>query len=256
MERNLSLRLSYWAKHHRVTAAGLLILCKVIVGAIGFYSGIAMALGGYTFPAPVVPGLLVGTALYLLWAYPSKRQKQRLGRMAFYRKQKTADAALALFGFAFWMYVGNAAPTWVTPTLPTSTATVSAHATALAIIERFNVAKDKLAEKHQMHPAEKKHLGARMKEWIGKRALKSAQSVSKWKRAFGGMPLYAKILLTALVIGLFVAGAYGVFALSCSLACSGMDALAVVVGVGGAALLIAGATWTLLEIWRKRKPSS
>lgn len=60
MSTNLLPRLSLWARGHRPLAIALLIALKMVLGAVGFYSGIAAALLGYTLPKPSTVWMLGG----------------------------------------------------------------------------------------------------------------------------------------------------------------------------------------------------
>jgi uncharacterized membrane protein YhdT len=62
----------------------------------------------------------------------------------------------------------------------------------------------------------------------------------------------AKVLLTILTIVGFCAAAYGIAAASCGLACSGLNALAVLVAVVGGALAIGLAYLALKAIYNPK----
>jgi hypothetical protein len=248
---DLFLRLSYWAKKHRPTAIALLVLCKVIVGAIGFHLGMGMAINGYALPAYLTPWLLGPVAIFLLWVYPSKRRRCSVDKAVFYRRQKTADTALGLFGFAFWLYIGNAAPRWITSST-TADVPIASRTIALAMTERADAAKGEATFSLEQKERQKENCSkGLLKKWLAKRAAKSIERTAALLRVLDDTPIGLKILFTVLVVALFLGGMFGVVGLSCHLACSGMEGLAYVVFFGGLLGFGALSTWLIIKIWRR-----
>ncbi len=174
-----------------------------------------------------------------------------MNKAVFYRRQKTADAALGLFGFAFWLYIGNAAPGWLassaTADVPAASRTI-----ALAMTERADAAKGEvtLSLEQEERRKESRSKGL-LKKWLAKRAAKSIERTSALLRALDDTPVGLKILFTLLVVALFLGGMFGVVGLSCYLACSGMEGLAYVVFFGGLLGFGALGTWLIIKIWRR-----
>ncbi len=250
-DNHLLLRLSYWAKNHRPRAISLLVLCKVIVGAIGFHLGIGMAISGYDHLAAYLTPWLLGPALLLLWVYPLRRERCFMDKVVFYRRQKTADAALGLLGFAFWLYIGNAVPGWVASSA-TAHAPAASRAIALAMTERADAAKGEATLSMEQEERQKANRsGGLLKKWLVKRAAKSIERTSALLRALDDTPVGLKILFTLLVVALFLGGMFGVVGLSCHLACSGMEGLAYVVFFGGLLGFGALSTWLIIKIWKR-----
>ncbi len=174
-----------------------------------------------------------------------------MDKAVFYRRQKTADAALGLFGFAFWLYIGNAVLGWVASSA-TAHAPAASRAIALAMTERADAAKGEATLSMEQEKRQKANRsGGLLKKWLVKRAAKSIERTSALLRALDDTPVGLKILFTLLVVALFLGGMFGVVVLSCHLACSGMEGLAYVVFFGGLLGFGALSTWLIIKIWKR-----
>lgn len=239
MSTNLLPRLSLWARGHRPLAIALLIALKMVLGAVGFYSGIAAALLGYTLPKPSTAWMLGAWAVFVLIMYPSRAQRHRLA--SFYWRQKSADFGLAVFGFAFWFFIGNGIPAQDSSTPPSPGAS---YALAPSVPLAFGMLQ-KAAEPRTLAPdasqstardGQKSH----GKKWSAFQRWLSSKAQKRVERLLGRLlakdasdnqaeKILLAILLTVGVLALFIL----VTAFACSLSCNGMEALAWVVFLGG-----------------------
>lgn len=239
MSTNLLPRLSLWARDHRPLAIALLISLKVVLGAVGFYSGIAAALLGYTLPNPTTAWMLGAWAIFSLIVYPSRALRHRLA--SFYWRQKSADFGLAVFGFALWFFIGNSIPTQDPSAAPSVDASYTlAPSAPLALGMLQKAAAPRTAAPDASPPTVRdgqKSYGEKwsaFQRWLSSKAQKRVERLlapflAKEASDDRAQKILLAILLTVGVLALFIL----VTAFACSLSCNGMEALAWVVFLGG-----------------------
>lgn len=222
-------KISYWAKAHKWSARFIIVVSFLLLNGIGIVTGILLS--QLDINVPVIVMVAFFTVFLIAWfAYPSKDMKgKKINPTAFYIKQKICDFALAASAFCMVVYLGNHpdrlfqfypslnATVTSEPSLPTDSIkreykSVTAFATSL-----------KNENGNNLKWKERKKL---LKEQI--KGIKMANDLSSGEKTL-------LIILSVLVaLGLL----YLVAALSCSISCGGADALAVIVAIGGTALVI------------------
>jgi hypothetical protein len=181
----------------------------------------------------VIPSFIFLLLIILYFAgaihYPSKTGKKRFSSAGFYRRQKACDFILAASAFCMMIYICNDhfsgikffaglhAATPIKPISPTDSTvkTYKSMAAFSALLKDANGKSLKWKEKKKL-----------LKEQI--RGIKKANDISD-----GG-----KIGLIVLSVAVAAGLLYLIAALSCNLSCSGSDGAAILVGVGGTALII------------------
>ena len=220
-------RLSLWGRHHVWTARFLILASYVLLNGLGWALGEQLALNGiYLTQAH----FYLGTVLVLIpfFAYPSKHRKKDFKH--FYRFQKTCDGLLVAGTFV--LIVCLAQP----QSLPEPWMGLHAGATEVVTPTTTKPAVQKKSVFRKVANGAIKWLG--VDRAVQKKIVKQWQQIQKgYKQTSTG----GKIALITLSILIAIAVLYLVAALSCSLACSGNDALAVIVlflGVGAVILLL------------------
>ena len=243
MHQHLSYRISLCAKTHRPLAITAIVISKVALAVIGFGFGVSAWFEGIALPQQKTEWLLVAVAAVCVLAYPGKHLKKRLSRSAFYWRQKSMDGALAAFGFAFFFFAGNMTPSWVAQPESLSVNNVSGITIAVSSLE-------KPVSERRAGVAQ----GGKLRHWVVQKAKsKLARMVTKIERMSDGDNTGGKIALSVLMVLLAVALGYLVLVLACSLSCNGQAGLAVLVSVGGVALLVVALIFGFRAIWRKDK---
>lgn len=237
-------KISFWAKAHKWQTRVIIIVAFLVLNTLGIVTGILLQQLEVSVSLTV---LFILFTLYLaaLITYPNKSEKGKtLSRTAFYIKQKSCDFILAASSFGMIVYLANHpdrlfqlypeinAAMKTSPSLPKDSL-----ARGYKSIKDFSTSmKDKNG--NQLKWKERKKL---LKEQI--REIKKSKGLTKGDKT-------GLIILSVLVaIGLIVL----VASLACSLSCSGSDALAVIVGIGGTALIIFLLVLIIRNIKKKRK---
>ena len=252
MKRHLTLRLSFWAKNHRPAAIAIIAAAKIALGATGFYFGIWAALEGIAVPVET-KWLLAAIAISLIGAYPARHLKKRLGRAAFYRRQKRVDFGLALFGFVFLFFAGNLAPGWVNaPQItPTSTDKVSS---AFSSLEKKDAT---TAAEFSAKPTVKKSKTGFVKRWlIAKAKVRAEKAIKRLAHVAEDSDGAVKVLLSFLLVLAALGVAYLVAALACTLSCNGQEGAAALVAILGAVGIVLGLIFGFRAIWNGKSDTA
>lgn len=204
--------LSLWASRHVLASRLLLVVLHTVIVLLGLYSGVLLAVFGVGLPGWLLPVVAVAVGLGIL-AYP-------FGGQGFYRRRKLLDFGFALAGFTLLMTWSNQTP-----------APAIQPVRAVPIVERT------LPQAEQQTSGVKRVLHA-PKVWLQKRMQKRA---AQWSNLPGEYrPGLVVLFIFLIALAVFWLGAL-VAALSCTIACSGYGALAVVVLViGWGGLLVGG----------------
>lgn len=219
--------LSLWARHHAWTARIVIVIAYFLLNVTGWLLGEQLALSGIYLSQT---HFYIGTVLALagFFAYPAKKHKRVLKH--FYRYQKSCDGLLA--GGTFVLIVCLSQP----QSLPQPWMGIAAQAT--------NIAPTNISPTPQAKQSIFRKLARSAIRWLGvdKAAQKKIQK--SWQRLqaeYRETSKGGKIALIALFILIAAALIYLLMGLSCTIACNGSDALAIVVfvlGLGGIILLL------------------
>lgn len=231
-------KISLWAKGHVAAARVYIVLIKLFLTALSYYTAISLYKMQWLLPV----GPLYTTAAALLFAaafyYPVKG-KTTVSKKWFYIRQKTCDFLLPLSAvLVFTTWVNNA------DTRQTNAAVYGSriihHPTAKEILESGKTRAD-------LTKIEKRIL---KKEFFKQAKLYAAYSISGDKAKAGEA---WKIMLAIIgMIGLLLLLA----ALACSLSCGGNDTAAVLVGILGLVGIIWGFTALVKRIKRGPKTTT
>ncbi|OSZ81541.1 hypothetical protein CAP36_09995 [Chitinophagaceae bacterium IBVUCB2] len=221
-------KLSVWAKNHKQSARIAIVISFLLIITTGIITGTLLNELGIIIPASA---LIVILCIYFIsfLAYPSLRQKTKIAADRFYQWQKICDFTLALSGFLIIVYVSNG-DFRALRNIPVQNA-AAASSTSLPgdssqktykSISAFS-ASLKNEEGKKLRLKERKKL---LKEQV--KAIKNSTDMSK-----GGK--IALIILSVIVaLGLLSL----VASLACGLSCNGSAAGAILVAIGGTALVV------------------
>ena len=230
-------KISIWAKDHKWSARFLIIASFIVLNALAILTGVLLSSIGISVPLTVML-LFAGAYCAAFIVYPSRSlRRKKLTAAKFYVRQKSCDLILAGSTFFMIVYMANHpdrlfqygpainAAVASNSSLP-GDSTVKTYKSIAAFTASMKDEKGNL-----LKWKERKKL---LKEQV--KAIKNADEPSK-----GGK--IALIILSVLVaIGLISL----IAALACSLSCGGSDVAAVIVGLGGTALVI----WLLINMIR------
>ncbi len=200
-------RISKWGQRHPMAARIIIVICHLLITTNGLLAGLYLFINDWQYASYTMP-LLIFSFVLLFCLYPKRGYKSGPFKYS-YRRQKTHDFGLVIFGFLMisvgtnnWLVsnIGN-----VSTAVPTAT---------------FIVHKQKKPSKRQFKKQLRKEL----------RAMKKAFKKRKQKKEVK----FIKILLTMLFWGGIIALGFLIGMLSCGLECSGNVGLAALVSVGGA----------------------
>jgi hypothetical protein len=218
-------KISLWGKHHPWSARIIIIVSTFIISAIAFYLGENTRNNGYTMSSYLFVIICVFYFSTLL-AYPNRRKSNtQLKSASHYGYRKYSDFILAACSFGIFFYAGN-------------------DPSKLANLPRGLYAASPLAGikdpvPYKSLPAFYKSLrdeNGKLLKWKERRKLLKQQL--KGIKHSDEMSQGAKVLLTILCVLVAIGLLYLVAALACSLSCNGSGAAAVLVAIGGTALIV------------------
>jgi hypothetical protein len=220
-------KISYWAKNHKQEARITIVICYIILNILAVITGYwVQQMGILLLPAFLICCFVVFIVTVIV--YPSKYRKGlNLSAFAFYNLQKACDFIIVVCTFCMIFYLSNR-PENVFRFYPQVNAYVINHNPKDNVAAPYKSIKDFYAslkdkDGNLLKWRERKKL---LKEQV--RSIKKDNDLSQGSKTL-------LIILSALVAaGLFIL----VAGLSCSLSCNGSDAAAVLVGIGGTALII------------------
>jgi hypothetical protein len=215
-------KISWWAKKHKVPARIIIVLSFIFLNALAFFTGHLLNQLGILFSQAFLFGSFF-IFLIAFIAYPLKKQKEKKPKSSnYYLLQKSCDFILAASTFCMIVCLSNRPETLIqfypqikafAITFPSKDSTAKHYK---SISDFYSSLKD--GKGNQVKWKERKKL---LKEQV--REIKKDNNLSKGEKI-------ALIILSVLVAaGLFLL----VAALSCSLSCSGSDALSAIVLIGG-----------------------
>lgn len=222
--------LSIWARNNRTKALVLTIVLHFLLGYFYFYVGAFLFLQKIILPSVLiyVSGILFLTA-YLF--YPIKYVQKGIYKRTFF-KEKQWQLVAMISAIIFLIFIGNHS----TQSAFSQQSTLSEYSARTIALD---IKKDVKVEKNKS-----RKLIRKAKRQLRKRIRSKVRKMRKTER---GMTEFGKF--AAIFFSIFVAIGLGILVLgiSCNLSCSGNEALAVIVLVGGFILIVAG----LIAIIRK-----
>jgi hypothetical protein len=220
-------KVSYWAKNHKVEARVILVIAYTILNILAITTGSLLQRNGFLL-SPVFLFCCFTVAMITTLVYPSKYLKGiHFSSSAFYNLQKTCDFIIVSCTLCMFVYLSNRPGTLLrfysqslaSVIIPTPKDKVDKPYKSIS--DFYTSLKDK--DGNLLKWKERKKL---LKEQV--KSIKKDNNLSKGKKT-------TLIILSVLVaLGLFAL----VLSLACDLSCSGSDAAAAIVGIGGTALII------------------
>lgn len=221
-------KLSVWASRHKWPARILLILSLQLLNLAGIITGILLKDLGVFLPAF---SFFLVTLLFFagLFFYPAKQEKRLFAPGIFFRRQKICDGILALSAFGMFLCISN-------DKTPFSTY-FGQYGSAAASIPA--VYKDSTGNTFRMLVTFAKSMkdeNGKMLKWKERKKLLKTQLsiIKKSTELSAGAKTGLTILCVLVAIGLILLA----LGLACDLSCNGHDGAAVLVSVGGTALVI------------------
>jgi hypothetical protein len=220
-------KISYWAKDHKQEARIAIVICYVLLNSLAIISGYLLQQAGVLL-LPVFLICCFAVFIIAVMVYPSKYRKGlSLSSSAFYNLQKTCDWVIVSCTFCMIFYLSNR---------PENLFRFYPKVNAIIINP---TSKDNAGEPYKSisnFSSSLKDKDGNLLKWKERKKLLKEQvrSIKKDKELSKGAKTLLIILSVIAAAGLF----FLVAALSCNLSCSGYDAAAVLVGVGGTALII------------------
>lgn len=206
-----------WAARMSIFVLYLVLnISGLLVGDLFFLSGLSFS---NTFVCAVVIFCIAGLAFY-----PLKKERSRY--KDFYRARKTFDALLITCTFLFVVAIGNGNSFFSVHFNNNSSA---------AYASTVNNTIEKPGKK-----LSKKSLLKKLKD-----------NIRQIRKLYDEGSKTEKTLLVILTIIVALLALFGIAALSCNLSCSGSEALALIVGIGGTALIIFLMVRVIKKIYNK-----
>ena len=222
-------KLSLWARHHKKAARLIIVSSFLLLTIIGYYAGTWMNELGISLSETI---LFLAVLLYIagVISYPQRHESQNRSKSkSFYIRQKICDTGLAVSTFLMIVYLANQPGTFIHTFIPANAISGNnlvlpkdSSAKTYKSIREFSASiKDK--EGKLLKWKERKKL---LKEQV--RSIKKADNLSKGDKA--------GLIVLAVIVALGLAALVG--ALACELSCNGSEGAALLVGIGGTALII------------------
>ncbi len=225
-------QLSFWAHNHKVAARTIIVFIYFFLNLLGLFCGdLISSLNINLSPAFYFIPILLTLGGILL--YPSKKRKHFYKN--FYSRQKFADGLLMAATFLFIIYAGNSF---------NSTRTINPLSTAFAIsivkppVSSSVVPGNSLSGK-KSGQLSKKETRKHFRSFIKEIRKKYKATSNSGKTIYIILVVLGAIFLSYLMLGL-----------ACTIACSGSEALAFIVGFVGIGAVIFGAVKLIQRIKR------
>ncbi len=218
-------KISYWAKNHVWTTRFLIILIYILLNIIGVYTGKLLNEINILMPQSYLVVFIICSIALWLW-YPDKNAKNKFSSSS-YGRRKLFDFSLGAVTFLLIIYAGN---NWEHLFLQNGSAKASNITELSKDSSIYNVPliKNFIAS---IKGCEVSKLSQREKIRLIKRQIKAINNDKETPKSDKTLLIILSILIA---IGLLI----GLAALSCSIACSGSGALAIIVAIGGTFLII------------------
>jgi hypothetical protein len=223
----LAANISFWAAMNPWTTRFLFAGVQIALATAGVMLGERLAENSIYF-SDLSRDVLLGTFLTSSIFYPVKHTSIKFFKHS-YLKQKGFDLALAISGFMLMVNAGN------DPGMRASfTNLVSFKGHEQQTVNMLN--DHSQASKQLVYCQSNKQV-------------QDEQTVPQHKATSKGTKIIYTILvvLAALVLGMLLAAA------ACELSCNGLTGLAVLVGIGGVALVLGLTVWAIKSIWHPKQ---
>jgi len=231
-------KLSVWARDHKWSARFIIVTSFIGLNVLGVVTGVLLDSIGISIPATFMV-LFVCAYCAGFIAYPSRSLKgKKLNAAAFYVRQKSCDIILAGSTFCMIVYLVNH-PDRLFQYGPTLNAAV-ARSASLPKDSTVKTYKSIGAFSASMKDENGKPLKWKERKKLLKEQVKAIKNSNEPSKEGKVVLIILSVIAALLLIGL-------VASLACNLSCSGSDAAAVIVGVGGTALVI----WLLIIMIRR-----
>jgi len=221
-------KISQWAKNHIWPARIIIVAGILILNGAAILTGLLLKDLHVEIPASFFI-VLVFISLMATFCYPAKKYKENFTPQAFYKRQKTNDVILLSAAFCMFVCISNHKN-------PVETYFQALNAVSAS---KPTSPKDSTLKNYKSvtaFSASIKDENGKLLKWKERKKLLKEQvkAIKKSKEISDGGKVALIILSVIVALGLV----YLVAALACSLSCSGSDAAAVIVGIGGGALVI------------------
>ena len=229
-------KISRWGKDHKRSARIIIVTSFVLLTGLGILAGTLLNTLDISIPEAVL-FLFIAVAAAGFIFYPSRSFKEQKSRSVYYLRQKSCDLLLAGSTFLLVVCVANQPGhlfRWVQPLQATTAGGTSLPKDSTVKTYKSIAAFAASMKDDNGKPLKLKERKKLLKEQV--RAIQHAKEPSKG----------VKVLLIILSVIVAAALIIGVASLACSISCSGSEALAIVVGVLGTALVI----WLLIAVIR------
>lgn len=219
-------KISIWARHHIWPARIVIIISILILHILAVITGMLLfQLNIVLSPALLAISLAAYYIVFLL--YPSKWQKQNISSSLFYKKQKVCDALLAACSFTAVLFISNdqfQRIQYFSPVQASSNSLLPVDSTIKGYksIGQFS-ASLKTPEGKKLKLKERKKL---LKQQVV--AIKNDPDMSNSNKVL--------LIILSSIVALGLLGL--VAALACGISCDGSVLGAILVGLGGTALVI------------------
>jgi hypothetical protein len=219
-------KISYWAKNHIWQSRLLIILIYILLNVNGIFTGKLLSEVNVIIPEIYFIVCIIFTIVLCIF-YPERNAKPVVSSSVFYVRRKLFDFCLGAVTFLMIIYAGN---NWKHLFAKSESAQASniIHVpkdTAIynnPLIKNF-IAVIKSMDVNKLSQREKLRL---IKDQI--KTIKHDKDTSNGSKAL--------LITLSIIIALILL--YGLAGLSCSLSCSGSEALAIIVAIGGTFLII------------------
>ncbi|MGZ3839606.1 MAG: hypothetical protein ACXVMS_10465 [Flavisolibacter sp.] len=207
-------KISLWASRHLWAARILLVFIHLALILIAWTAGNLLYQAAISIPAPLICFWVVGF-LAVCSIYPS-RENRKAFRQA-YRTQKICDGLLATLSFLLVLSLANHQEVANSPFGLPAAASVSTSPARVTPPASQKTGKVSFFNK-----------------WKRKLATGMMRLSQHFKKASSGEKV--AMIILAVILAIFLL--FGVMALACSASCSGSDALAILIGILGTALIV------------------
>ena len=218
-------KISHWASRHTWLTRFIIIGIYVLLNLIGLFLGDLLFSVGVVIN-PLFLFAISSMVLTGLFLYPSRKEKNKYRN--FYLRHKTADLFLASSTFLFLTYGGN----HLNNSKPSRNSNLYAASVSVPANDTRLLPNKVIRENKDPQPETKKPLSKKAL----KKMLKS--KLHEWRKHYkeaGSGGKAALIILSILVAAGLI---FLLAALACSIACSGAEALSVIVLILGVGLII------------------
>jgi len=211
---DLAGNLSYWAALNQGKTRFIISVIQIMTGFAGLILGTKMAYMGTQF-SDLSKGIVAATFFTSLLLYPVRKSRIKFIRRTYFR-QKKHDLVLFLSGFMFMVYAGNY------------------YSGQINSLTHIADKQDYIQQQEyvQMENDQLQNPPVFLQRVSQEQDKPAAPPKDGWS-------IGLKVFLIILTFGVSAGLGYGVAVLSCELSCSGLNGLAVIVAIGGAALIAA-----------------